>query len=148
VRKKSAGLFQRWIGRRRADLAESRVHDVREKVVIRLEGEAWIFRIGVPPGLAQEAESRLHEMPLKATAEFLLETVGRPRHVQEFGARCGEQATDVELRHAPAVWHDLDWLVWADNRQEPVETRQVRLVPSKPAFRHPCAAGHDILRGN
>src|SRR5687768_18368535 len=87
-------------------------------------------------------------MPLKPSAEFLFETVGRPRHVQEFGARRGEQTTDLELRHGPAVWHDLDWLVWAGNKQEPVLTRQVHFVPSNPAFRHPRAAGHHILRSD
>ena len=134
--------------RRRAVRGVMRVHDVRESVGIVVVGECGIFRIDVTAGLAHEAESRLHEMPLIATAEFLLETVGRTRHVQDFGVRRAEQAADAEGRHAPAVRHDLGWLVRPDDRQELVETRQVRLVPSNAAFRHPCAARHHILRGD
>jgi hypothetical protein len=92
-----------------------RVHDVGEKIGIGLVGESGIFRIDVTAGLSQVAEPRLHEMPLKATAEFLLETVGRARHLQDFGVRRAEQAADAEGRDAPAVRHDLSWLVRSED---------------------------------
>ena len=86
-------------------------------------------------------------MLIEETAGFLLGAVRRAGQLIDFRTGCAEQPRDVDERHAQIVEVALGPIrVRIRHREKRVEPRQLRPVPSEPAFGDPPPPRGNELR--